>query len=141
MADPRITPPGRRQANHSELMQRLSKASAGEVVNMCPFGCEDHELDSNGYCRHLVGFTNDGRNLEPMRRRAGRRVVRVHRERYEVGEDDDGRPEYEEGPPQYERVLPGDELVRITVSHRVYRDVKPVPQQDPKAVTPAGAKP
>ncbi len=26
--------------------------------NHCPFGCDLADLDENGYCEHLVGFTN-----------------------------------------------------------------------------------
>jgi hypothetical protein len=37
--------------------------------NHCPFGCQDHELDGDtGYCRHLVGFTNDGKLGELLQR-------------------------------------------------------------------------
>jgi hypothetical protein len=36
----------------------------GANANVCPFGCPDDELDENGYCFHLVGFSPDGRKLE-----------------------------------------------------------------------------
>lgn len=40
-----------------------------EIVNHCPFGCRDEDLDgSTGYCRHLVGFTNDGTTGELLQR-------------------------------------------------------------------------
>lgn len=35
-----------------------------EIKNHCPFGCQ--EVDERGYCRHLIGFTNNGRTLEPI---------------------------------------------------------------------------
>jgi hypothetical protein len=34
--------------------------------NHCPFGCGDSDLDSHGYCDHLIGFTNDGQTFEPL---------------------------------------------------------------------------
>lgn len=32
----------------------------------CPFECSGPYLDENGYCHHLLGFTNDGRMFEPL---------------------------------------------------------------------------
>ncbi len=32
----------------------------------CPFGCVLEDCDENGYCRHLVGFTNNGRDIETI---------------------------------------------------------------------------
>lgn len=32
--------------------------SGGQVLNFCPFGCEDHTLDDQGRCLHLVGNTH-----------------------------------------------------------------------------------
>lgn len=97
-----------RDANHSPLMRALAKAAQGETVNFCPFGCEEHELDERGYCPHLVGFSNDGKTMEPFVQKGDQRVV--------VGE----RPE---------PVRKGDKLVRITVSSRVYRDVDKEPKE------------
>lgn len=34
--------------------------------NHCPFGCMEGDLDSHGYCDHLIGFTNDGMTFEPL---------------------------------------------------------------------------
>lgn len=34
--------------------------------NHCPFGCTEADLDSHGYCDHLIGFTNDGITFEPL---------------------------------------------------------------------------
>lgn len=65
MADPRNVQPVNRQTGDSELMKALRNKAKGGIVNFCPFGCEDHKLDENGACAHLVGFTNDGRNYEP----------------------------------------------------------------------------
>lgn len=38
----------------------------GQKENHCPFGCSLEELEENGYCRHLVGFTNDKKVFEPL---------------------------------------------------------------------------
>lgn len=39
----------------------------GQVVIFCPFGCvHGADLDEYGYCRHLVGFTNDKKTYEPI---------------------------------------------------------------------------
>lgn len=65
--DPRLeVGPQNRRANLSPLMQAKLRASLGEKVNFCPFGCGTHDLDEQGYCRHLVGFTTDGKSMEPL---------------------------------------------------------------------------
>lgn len=38
--------------------------TASKIDNHCPFGCCLADLDEHGYCRHLVGFTNDGKTYE-----------------------------------------------------------------------------
>lgn len=59
----------------------MDKPEQGEVVNHCPFGCQGvasedapGDLDERGYCRHLVGFTNDGKKYEPLVRNVGGQV-------------------------------------------------------------------
>lgn len=37
--------------------------------NHCPCGCLLVELDELGYCYHLIGFSNDGRVVEPLQSR------------------------------------------------------------------------
>lgn len=64
------------------------------LQNLCPFGCEDDQLDEWGYCRHLVGFTNDNKIMELRQR---------------------GSPK--------ERVKKSDIIVPREPSSRVYRDV------------------
>lgn len=93
-----------KKANHSPLMKRKARLLSGHVANVCPFGCENQHLDDNGYCFHLVGFTNDKKTLEPLVTIKGRRV-------------NDSRKK--------ELVRKTDKLMRITTSYRVYRDVKP----------------
>lgn len=114
MADPRINPPSRRNDASSPLMQAKRRASADggtDTVNFCPFGCDDGALDDHGYCPHLVGFSADGRTLEPRVRRSDGRIVVMGSKR--------------------EPVKRGDRLVKITTTARVYRATP-----NPKLVTP-----
>lgn len=79
MADPRTTGPQMRSANYSPLMRALSRKSLGEIVNFCPFGCSNDNLDELGFCGHLVGFYNGGQTYEPripQKTKAGR-VMRI----------------------------------------------------------------
>jgi hypothetical protein len=41
-----------------------AQAEEGQTVNFCPFGCYDDELDEQGYCYHLIGFSPNGKALE-----------------------------------------------------------------------------
>jgi hypothetical protein len=88
--------------------------------NLCPFGCVhgDEGVDEHGYCRHLVGFSNDGKTFEPfapmMAKNEDGRLVENGR-RFTDGRD-----------PQ--KVGPNDRLVQISVSYRVYRRQEPVKQ-------------
>jgi len=115
MTDPLLTNELQpKSANHSPLMRKIMKASANDVVNFCPHGCGLDELDENGHCYHLVGFTTDKKKFEPMvKNDRGRFVVRVRMGRNAMGKR----------VPILEDVLPGDKLVRITTSYRVYRNV------------------
>ncbi len=116
MADPRLTDmmDRQKQDKRSDLMKAKALAPLGGVVNFCPFGCEDRDLDDHGYCRHLVGFTNDkSKGYEPMVWDAMRqaRVVRV---RMEPGADGKQTP-------MLEPCQKGDQFVQISISSRVYR--------------------
>lgn len=106
--DPRTSQvaPNQRSTNDSPFMAALRKSN-GALVNGCPFGCGHEDLDKRGYCRHLVGFTNDGEVLEPLVR-TGEDEVKV------VGPGLKDKPK---------KVQPGDVLVKITTSSRVYRQV------------------
>jgi hypothetical protein len=108
--DPREYGPQQRRANLSELMAAQMRASKGEKVNFCMFGCDDSDLDDNGYCRHVVGFTKDGKVMEPF-----------------LPPDGSGRRKVLGSRP--EPILPGDKLVRITTDSRVYREQPPLPDQ------------
>lgn len=101
MADPRIYGPQQRSANLSDLMKAQGKASLGEKVNFCPFGCPDHRLDEVGYCRHLIGFSKDQKTVQPMRRRDKDKRRQVF-----------GR--------EVQPIPANSVLVRITCDYRVY---------------------
>jgi hypothetical protein len=104
--DPRSIGPQERKANLSRLMVSLGRASAGEKVNFCPFGCQLEDLDDLGFCYHVIGFTIPGTEkfYEPLKDpdAGGRRIV-------------DGTAKFP--------VLKTDQLERITCSCRVYRDI------------------
>ena len=117
----------------SALMMARLHTREGEVVNACPFGCENDDLDEQGLCGHLVGYTNNspaeckkGEGLmEPLVWNGDRRQVSVKREKRKMP-GTNGKEQTVFGPPQLERVKPTDVLVQITVSSRVYRnDDKP----------------
>lgn len=123
----------------SDLLKAQSRAVRGKV-NACPFGCDFKDLDDHGYCRHLIGFSNDGKRFEPMIRDpgTGRRIVRCRqRPTDEVAEwDDEGVPRMMKVmEPMLDNVRKNDVLVRISISYRVYRDVggtKPTPKFEPQ---------
>lgn len=101
--DPRESTMAQRNAHLSPLMRELVKGDKGSRTSFCPYGCTPEDLDENGYCRHLVGFSSDDKTMEPMvMDERGRRVV--------VGS-------------KREPLRKTDKLVLITVSSRVYRDV------------------
>lgn len=131
MADPRLEDMMQRQKKdkRSELLRAQSMSTTGAVVNFCPFGCPDEDLDQHGYCKHLVGFTNDRKTYEPMvwdgLRQA--RVVRV-----KMTQDKDGKPV-----PQLEPCQKGDKFVSISISSRVYRNIEAMPEPEVKALAKA----
>ena len=106
--DPRLgSDPMTRRGGQSTLLAAKSRSNLGEKVNFCPHGCQVEDLDDNGYCRHLIGFTNDGKTYEPMIvDERGRRVVRAR------GKD---------GADLRKPVRESDRLERISISSRVYR--------------------
>jgi hypothetical protein len=110
--DPRESTPDRRPNALSRLMLAKGRTGTGEKVNFCPFGCATDELDEHGYCKHLVGFTADGKTLEPM------------------AADERGRRRVDGG--RREPVLKGDVLERITTCSRVYRDEKKADDREKK---------
>lgn len=102
--------PARRQkynANHSKLMYLKAHTDQGQQVNLCPFGCAPDELDENGYCRHLVGFSRGKEMFEPNE------PVTVGYHTYMRTNGKTPKP-----------ILKTDHLERITCNYyRVYRDV------------------
>ncbi len=109
----------------SDLMKAQAMVQQGEKVNFCPFGCENEDIDEHGYCKHLVGFTNDRKFYEPMVYdvQLGRRIVRV---RTKPGKD--GKPV-----PELEPCQKGDRFVQISISSRVYRNTEAVPELEKPA--------
>lgn len=102
--DPRsIKAPTDRISTLTPLMKAKAADLMGEGVNFCPFGCDLSDLDDHGYCSHLVGFSNDGKVMEPFVVEKGKKVVKGDR---------------------LQPVLKGDKLVQITTSSRVYRDIQ-----------------
>lgn len=80
----------------------MPKEAKVAVENLCPFGCDHTELDEQGYCRHLVGWTDDGKQMEVRERLPsgiGERVL-----------------------PSRQPVKKGDKIVPREMSSRVYRD-------------------
>lgn len=107
--NPNITSPREVIDKRSPLMKAQSRVGDGEKVNACPFGCEPESLDEMGYCKHLVGFTNDTE-----------KEVRAGKARMEpMGVDHLGRRKVFGD--KTEPVVKGDVLVQITCSSRVYR--------------------
>lgn len=78
--------------------------------NYCPYGCTLAQHDENGYCRHLIGWTNDGEKIE---------VRHFHPEtKAELQTRHDS-----ENPAHFR--LPGDIIVETnSTSSRVYRGEK-----------------
>jgi|SRR6516162_5469576 hypothetical protein len=123
----------RRLRGLTRLQRALAACKNGEKPNACPFGCPDDQLDEHGYCRHLIGFTNNtddeikaGKGLyEPMGSRRGRRVIQIPREKivHEGTETEDGEPDWEWGPPKLQPMRKSDQWERCSISARVYRDV------------------
>lgn len=110
-----------------------------EIKNHCPYGCES--VDERGYCRHLVGFTNNGKTLEP--------IIYI--------KDKDGEQTglvVVRGGKKTQPVEKGDKLVNPThiqkdvqgllhnanewVSSRVYRDL-PIPKEDKRLTATAAS--
>ncbi len=120
--DPRLNiEPIRQGQRVLSTLERINRAkSGGYKLNLCPCGCTDAELTDNGYCSHLVGFTEDGIRMEPritdpkllpkgcLERVGGKKTI----------EDPYGNPiEVQE----WELVRDDDILVPISNTKRVYR--------------------
>lgn len=43
---------------------QLKASAAGGKLNLCPCGCDEKDLNEHGYCKHLVGFTVEGKVIE-----------------------------------------------------------------------------
>ena len=55
----------------TDLAMVANQPPKPRVDNKCPFGCTLEDLDDHGYCKHLVGFTNDkpgiAKDYEPLK--------------------------------------------------------------------------
>jgi hypothetical protein len=123
--------PENRVDPRSPLMRAKAKALKGQKINVCPFGCTERNLDHNGYCKHVVGFTRDKKTYEPLVLRKGMRVVQVPMvDSGEMEQDDEGKmvPIMVPDPPP---LLPGDRICRISDCWRVYRKVKEQQRVEP----------
>ena len=136
----------------SPLMYEKHKAARkGEKYNACPYGCQLDDLDDHGYCRHLIGFSNDQKTFEPMfvDPHRGERIIRPRMEIIKgtkKSRDRLGNPGDIKRKPIWEEVKPTDKLIQITSSYRVYRDVDkveppPLPEDFQELVTPAAEEP
>lgn len=114
----------------SPLIQAIAKAR-GRTPNACPFGCKAADLDTHGYCNHLIGWTipGDERHFNPRKKRESNNV---HSHEYVDGSD-------------LRDTLPTDVLEKGTVSCRVYRNTvatnDPGDEQPEKPKTPVKKKP
>lgn len=105
----------------AENEQTLNRNRYVDQRNHCPFDCGDGQLNENGYCCHLVGFTNDGKVLEKVIYDPGRvRVSGKDRERVQKT-DQLVNPLKTVADEQTGRVTKFNEWV----SSRVYRQVAP----------------
>lgn len=114
-----------RRKHLSDLMRRHAENTTGGVVNACPYGCEDEELDENGYCPHLIGFATPNDKLHEKKPSMYEPLVQNGEHKIVVGFKRDAAGKRV---PNLFPLLKGDKIVRITTSYRVYRDVS-----DPKS--------
>lgn len=114
----------------------------GKKTNLCPFGCQDHHLNEHGICRHLVGYTVDGKTYEPLVRKKGRYIVQVPRTSVPLPKiHPDDEQEFEDGPPQVKDVEATDTIRWIGSQGRVYRPApgeKPIAAPEPAPVWTPG---
>lgn len=117
---------------------RSKERAAGMVVNACPFGCKSHQLDAEGYCKHMVGTTEQGDAAEirvyfPMVWREDAKKPGQLSTRYRFTDGSNPKP-----------LQAGDRLVRVTTCYRVYRQnyelevpsLDPITLEAPELVAP-----
>lgn len=114
--------------NRTELIKAQTGRDRNKV-NACPFDKDFRHLDENGYCRHLIGTSENKKTYEPMHRnpKDGRRQTKLRTEEVEemvFFDDGTGKPKYEKVLRPIQEVLPkGAVLVPISTSYRVYFDI------------------
>ena len=112
--------------------------------NHCPKGCSLADLDENGHCDHLAGFTNDGKTYEPLVKTDRSTRTKEGRHGFLASEKTvDGalaqpirKGDVLVNP---ERQVPHEGVIVTTkawVSARVYRDVEPTDEELEQATRP-----
>ena len=101
------------------------------IENLCPFGCLNEELNDIGHCKHLIGFTSNGKTYEPQIKRmrpareADGRIVRDDAGKMTMEWDGswitDGRKEVIQLVKSTDELRSGGSYGRPCVSSRVYR--------------------
>lgn len=123
--DPRVAGmanPLNRRDGRSKFFKLQSSLMPGNVVNACPFGCGDDQLDEKGFCYHMVGFCNSDRDGKPLREYEPLCRMRMQSPNQPGKIVDRGNTLMVLGGKEHRQPLQkGDVLVRITNSFRVYR--------------------
>lgn len=114
-----------------------------EYTNHCPFGCEGADLYERAYCRHLVGFSNDGKTMEPVEKIMAYPPVdpdepdaeRIPRWNGNVRVNGRKRQKIQKGdklvnPEEVQIIKGARQIAKLWVSSRVYR--KDVPDDPPR---------
>lgn len=112
--------------------------------NHCPKGCLLSQLDELGYCKHLAGFTNDGKIMEPLVKVDRTTRIKDGRHGFCAGEmvvDGALAQPIRKGDVLVnpERQVPHEGVIVTTkawVSARVYRDVEPTDEELEQATRP-----
>lgn len=102
--DPRVMSHRKVKDMRSDLMKAKGESDQGAPPNFCPFDADPDHLNDQGYCEHLVGFSNDQETMEPVKYRPSGHP-------YLCGEKPVPIPK-------------GAKLVRVTTSYRVYHQEK-----------------
>ena len=109
--DPRtnVIPRPQMDPRVAALPRNAAAKPKGSIPLLCPFGCGRKEVNESGYCKHLIGFTDDNHNME------------LRQPQITKNGDDTG---YEKVGTRRAKVLPTDWIVEMnSPTSRVYRDV------------------
>jgi hypothetical protein len=102
------------------------------IDNLCPYGCTNDELNDIGHCTHLLGFSTNGKTLEPQIKRMrlardpeGRLLRDENGEFFKEWDGSwitDGRKESIQLVRETDTLINGGKNTRKGVSSRVYRE-------------------